>query len=303
VVSGSSTTSLDFAFGQVRDIRIGRRALLARKLLLAIGLAWLTFALPVSAAEPATTKNVLLLYSFSDRSAIISSDALESAIRARVPWPVNFYVEYLESRRFDDPHYEAGLVETLRSTYGAMKLDLVMADAYPALQFALRHRNDLFPDRPIVFFDVYAGRITGQKMWPGVTGVTDAVEVRPTIDLALHLHPDTDTVAVITNDSEFERYWLGKVHDELLRHQNRITEIDLVGLPPSELLEKIAALPQHTVVLFQESPLDSSQPAIGAYDALAMVGQRLPTYCIFSVICLNRGGSAAATPTLMDTSH
>ena len=131
-------------------------------------------------------------------------------------------------------------------------------------------------------------------MWPGVTGVTEIINVRRTIDLALHLHPDTKAVAVITNNSEFERYWLGVVHAELLRHQKKVTEIDLVGLPPSQLLEKVAALPPHTVVLFQESPLDSSQPAIGAYDVLAMVGQRLPTYCIFPILCLNRGGIGGA---------
>jgi PAS domain S-box-containing protein len=186
------------------------------------------------------------------------------------------------------------LVETLRDTYGGTKLDLVIADSYPALQFALRHRIDLFPNQSIVFFDVDGDRIAGQKMWPGVTGVTETVNVRRTIDLALHLHPDTNAVGVITNNSAFERYWLGIVHGELLRHRDKVTEIDLVGFPPSQLLEKVAALPPHTVVLFQEYAQDSSQPVIGAYDVLAMVGQRLPTYCIFPILCLNRGGIGGA---------
>src|SRR6201999_1927448 len=121
-------------------------------------------------------------------------------------------------------------------------------------------------------------RLTGQKMWPGGTGVTETINFRRTIELALQLHPGTTAVAVITNNSEFERYWLSLVHAELLRHQHQVTEVDLVGLSPGELLEKVAALPPHTVVLFQESPLDSDQPALGAYDILAMVGQRLPTY-------------------------
>ena len=127
-------------------------------------------------------------------------------------------------------------------------------------------------------------------MWPGVTGVTETVDVRATIDLALHLHPNTNTVAVITNGSEYERYWLAAVHGELLHHQNEVREIDLVSLPTSLLLEKIAMLPQQTVVLFQEAPQQSIRPAIGAFEVLALVGQRLPTYCIFPVLCLNRGG-------------
>ena len=63
-------TSVHFASGRQRFIWVGVRAFLARKLLLVVGLACLIFACPVSAAEPATTKNVLLLYSFSDRSVI-----------------------------------------------------------------------------------------------------------------------------------------------------------------------------------------------------------------------------------------
>lgn len=290
---GSPTRSVHFAHGQLRYIQFWVRGPLALKLLLLVGLASQIFARPAFASEPATTKNVLLLYSFSDRSVTGYGDVLKSQIRSHTPSPVNFYVEYLESRRFDDQNYERGLVETLRDTYGAMKLDLIIVDAYPALQFALRHRSDLFPNQPVVFFDVDGGRIAEQK-WPGVTGVTETIDVRRTIDLALHLHPDTNAVAVITNKSEFERYWLGVVHGELLRHQDKVMEIDLVGFPPSQLLEKVAALPPHTVVLFQEYALDSSQPVIGAYDVLAMVGQRLPTYCIFPVLCLNRGGIGGA---------
>jgi signal transduction histidine kinase len=292
-VRGSPKRSVHFAHGQLRYIQFWVRGPLALKLLLLVGLASQIFARPAFASEPATTKNVLLLYSFSDRSVTGYGDVLKSQIRSHTPSPVNFYVEYLESRRFDDQNYERGLVETLRDTYGAMKLDLIIVDAYPALQFALRHRSDLFPNQPVVFFDVDGGRIAEQK-WPGVTGVTETIDVRRTIDLALHLHPDTNAVAVITNKSEFERYWLGVVHGELLRHQDKVMEIDLVGFPPSQLLEKVAALPPHTVVLFQEYALDSSQPVIGAYDVLAMVGQRLPTYCIFPVLCLNRGGIGGA---------
>jgi hypothetical protein len=74
----------------------------------------------------------------------------------------------MESRRFDDESYEKDVVETLRNTYGALKLDLVITDAYPALQFAIKHRDKLFSGVPVVFTDVYIGRISGQKMWPGL---------------------------------------------------------------------------------------------------------------------------------------
>jgi PAS domain S-box-containing protein len=269
---------------------LGRRALVRRAILIIL---LCTLTGHAAAAEP-NAKNVLVLNSFSERSLNGPLDPLESSLRACVPWPINFYVEYLENRRFGDKGYEKDLVENLRNTYAGKKLDLVIVSVYPGLQFAVRHRDELFPGVPIVFFGIDARRIAGLKMWPEVTGVTETVDVRATIDLAFHLHPDTNTVAIITNNSDFEKYWLATVHAELLRDHKNVREIDLVALPTSQLLEKVTALPPQTVVLFQRAPLDSVQPAIGDYDILAWVGRRLPTYCIFPSLCLNHGGIGGA---------
>jgi PAS domain S-box-containing protein len=248
----------------------------------------LDFSYASFAQEPVAAKNVLIFESFSVPS-LGTAEAVKSAMRTRSPWPVNFYVEYLEGQRFDDAGYLKDTFESLLHTYSEQKLDLVMAESYPALQFVLRHRDEMFPGVPIVFWGVYPDRLAGLKIWPGVTGVTDNVDVGATIDLALHLHPDTTTVAVLTNNSEFERYWLAAVQAQLLRYQGRLKEVDLVALPTSQLLEAVAALPRQTVVLFQEAPQASVQPAMGSYDILAWVGQRLPTYCIWPLACLNHG--------------
>src|ERR1700751_1932228 len=155
------------------------------------------------ASSQSNAKTVLILYSFTDRSLFGPVDLLESSIRARVPWPVDFYVESFESQRFENEEYEKSVAETLKHAYGGRKPDLVMVAAYPALQFALKHRDELFPGVPIVFFAVEVRRLAGQKLWPGVTGVTDTVDFQATIDLALSLHPATHTIAIITTNSAF----------------------------------------------------------------------------------------------------
>jgi signal transduction histidine kinase len=241
-----------------------------------------------SATEATAEKNVLVLESFSDQLDPV--EPLKSELRARVPWPVNFYDEVLEFRRLDAKEYEKSVLETLRDAYSGRKLDLVMTRYYPALNFALSHRDELFPGVPIVFFGVDITRLAGQKMWSGVTGVTLAADISGTLDLALHFHPDTNTVAVIAGTSEFDRYWLAAIHAELLRRQSKMTAIDLVGLTPGQILEKVVALPPQSVVLYLESPQASVQPAMGTYEVLSWVGQRQPTYCIFPEVCLNHGG-------------
>jgi PAS domain S-box-containing protein len=267
----------------------GIRRLVDHGWLLALALAFLIVSHGVFASQPATEKSVLILESFSDREAD-PLGPLESELRDHVPWPVNFYVEYMEGRRFDNEGYEDAEVEALQHAYAGRKLDLVIASSYPALQLAVKHRGKLFPGVTILFRRVDPSRIAGQKTWSGVTGVTETVDVRGTINLALHLHPQTDTIAVVTDDSEFDRYWLASVHAELIRHQSKVREIDLVGLPTNQLLERVAALPRQTVVLFQFARMEAIQPAMGPYDVLSWVGRRLPTYCIWPDECLNHGG-------------
>jgi PAS domain S-box-containing protein len=273
-----------------------RDARLLKLLCLLFLFAYLT--VPSAAnAQNHTSKNVLILYSFSERSAFDPVESLETAIRSRVAEPVNFYVEYLESQRLVDPGFEKTQAAMLQNIYGKQKLDLVIVAAFPALRLALAHREELFPGTPIVFSYVDPARVQG-KSWPGVTGVTAYVEPRHTIELALHLHPKTNTIAIVSNTSEFETYWFGKVHDELGHFP--VKEVDLVGLPSGELLQRIADLPPQTVVLFQVAPQQSVQSAIGPYDLVAAIGKRLPTYCIFPVLCLNHGGIGGASGTDSD---
>ena len=127
------------------------------------------------AADSGQPKNVLVLYSFSDRSLFDPLDNLKAAIRSRVNSPVNFYVHYLEAQGLEDPNYDHSLSENLRSELSGVKLDLVITAVYSSYQFALRHRDELFPGVPIVFSYVHASRVDGKQLPPGVTGVTVSV--------------------------------------------------------------------------------------------------------------------------------
>lgn len=267
----------------------GARWFFAQPLLAILGaLLCVPFA-PAYAAK-ADVKNVLILYSFTDHNLFGPVDSLESSLRARVPGPIDFYVESFQSQRFENEEYEKSVAGTLKHAYGGRKLDLVMVAAYPALQFALKHRDELFPGVPIVFFTVAARRLPGQKLWPGVTGVTMTVDFQATIDLALRLHPGSHTVAIITSNSPFDGYWFSVVHHDLVRAHNDVKEIDLVGLAPDQLFEKIAALPSKTVVLFGLGVEGGIEPAVGPWEILTRVRQYLPTYCAVPVNCLSHGG-------------
>jgi PAS domain S-box-containing protein len=102
-------------------------------------------------------------------------------------------------------------------------------------------------------------------------------------------------VAVIGEASGANGFWLLSEHSELLRHRDKVREIDLLGPASPELLQKVAELPPNTVVLFQLYPEDANQPAFGALDVLADVARRFPTYSILPHITLGREGVGGAS--------
>ena len=235
------------------------------------------------------TKNVLVVFSTFERDPK-PLQLIESSVRARVQSRVNFSVAYLDYRRLEDKSYRESLAETLRHEFSDVKPDVLIAASMQAIQFVMQYRDKMFPGVPIVFFGVSATELEGEKMLPDMTGVTDSPAIRETIDLALRLHPDTTAVAVIgDNPGKTERSLFVVNHSELLRHRDKVKEIDIIGPPSSATLEKIAALPPHTIALFELAPANSNEPAIGAYDVLSATAQRLPTYSPWSTLCLSYG--------------
>lgn len=263
--------------------------------LLFCALVLTTSARLLFAAETSQHKTVLVLYSFTDRRAQDDLEILKSTTRSNVGAPVDFHVEYLGSARFDSPGYQKALTESLASVYTVKKIDLVIAVYYPALRFAVDHRQELFPGTPIAFSSVPPRRLESQKLWPGVTGVTMEVDLQGTIDLALRLQPEARNAAVVVGNTETDRYWGEVIHQDLRRNKRGLNVIDLRSLATDQLLRQVSALPSRTIVFFQAIPDEEAQPEIGTYEIVSTIARRFPTYCFLNR-CLGHGVIGGSYP-------
>jgi signal transduction histidine kinase/ABC-type uncharacterized transport system substrate-binding protein len=243
---------------------------------------------PHLSADSGRDKNILVLYGSSLRETFIPLEPLKRTVRSRVPVPIDFYVEYLESQRFGNPGYRETLKESIRQAYSGKQIDLVVVSSYPALLFAVDYRDQIFPGVPIIFISVAAGRFRNGIPWTGVTGVTTNIDVRGSLDLALHLHPDTQNLAVVSGDSEVESYWRRVFGDEVRQRPDKLKLIEMTTESAKQVLEQASALPPHTILFFGRIPQESSQQDLGTYDLIGALGQRLPTYCFF-FYCLDHG--------------
>jgi len=251
---------------------------------------FLFLALVALSTAQTAPKDVLVMSGGRGR---VSINQMEDSLRSHFSGPVNFSVVDLENPRFYQTAYRDNLAAALRAGYANEKPDLIVTVMSGSLQFALQYRDRIFPGVPIVFMS-FSDPLP-DKVWPGVTGVLSTDGIAETIDLALRVQPDTKAVAIMTQGAPLDRPWLEVEHAELLRYRDKVVEIDLVGPPGPDLLQRVATLPPHTVVLFQLYPADADQPAFGVFDVLAAVTQRLPTYSIAPALVLERGGIGGAS--------
>jgi hypothetical protein len=116
----------------------------------------------------------------------------------------------MDASRFRDGNeqdYEETLKHFFRRKYAGKKIDLIVAVFGPSLDFLLKHGSALFPGVPIVFCGIDQSEVERLSLGPGVTGVLVKREFRPTLDLALRLHPDTRQVFFVAGTSRFNTYW------------------------------------------------------------------------------------------------
>ncbi len=205
-----------------------------------------------SVAAAQDVRRVLVLYPVSDgQPGILRFDeSLRSALRARPDTRVEIYNEYLDSARFPDERHQRHLAEFLRGKYSGKRPDVIITALAPSLDFVLKYRDEIFPGVPVVYGAVDRREVDARKLGPGVVGVPMTVELAPTLDLALRLHPGTRRVFVVAGRSKTDAYWVGEARRAFLGHEGKVEFVYLTGLPLNDLLGRVATLPDRSVIYY-----------------------------------------------------
>ena len=152
-------------------------------------------------------------------------------------------------KRFPAEPATLALRDYIRRKFDGRRIDVVIADTMPALQFVIRFREELFPRVPIVFV---AGRIPeaiAQHTAAGITGVLSDSALRETLDLALSLHPSVKRVFVVAQAPTVEGYDRG-IRAALGSFSQRVvlTYVSEKSLP--RLLATVRAISPPALILY-----------------------------------------------------
>ena len=222
----------------------------------------------VTAAPSRSQTRVLSLYASSQ-------DAPAYAIRERTYRKVlgdalgdqlNYYSELLDSYHFPDPSYQSDFEDYLVRKYGGRTIDLLIANGPAEAALAGRLQARLPSQPPIVFIGLDARRPV-----PKSTGHTYRLAMKESLDLALRVHPDTRHVFVVCGASPWDAWYEHEFRSQVPAPPRGVEFTFLRGYSVPALTDRLAALPEHSIVFLVHVNSDSD----GRRFQTASVSERL----------------------------
>jgi signal transduction histidine kinase len=223
-------------------------------------------------------KKVLVMY--TDRRDLPSTGRVDDphriALAKGLGSRLDYYSEYVDLIRFEDPKYQSALHEYLRTRYTDIRLDAVIAASTAVLDFVTANR-DLFGDAPLVFA---ANERVPRP--PNSTGIRTKTEFGGTIALAVTLQPSTKHVYVVSGASRFDKAYEQLVRAQCATYAERPSCHYLSGLAMTDLQLQLSRLPPESIIFFSSFLYDgagNSFPPVELFDRLS-ASANAPIYSV-----------------------
>jgi signal transduction histidine kinase len=195
--------------------------------------------------------------------------AFRGALNASPEGRVAIYQENLDLIRFRGVRYEASLLAFLKEKYREKPLGSIVAVGADALVFAMRARDELWPEVPIVFGAIDESSASRMIVGPGVTGTTFRLRFGDTISAAKAIVPRLKKVALVGDPLETQTYRrhfrqeLGFIKD--------VEFLDFMGLPIADVQRHVAALPAEAAIAYLGINKDGAGVPYIPREALSLV--------------------------------
>lgn len=120
-----------------------------------------------------------------------------SGIEAGLGENINLHIKYLSINTVENPNY---FIEDIKSTLKEEKYDAVIVGDYYTLNFAIKYRNDILKNIPIVFFGISNDELIEQAIkYEKIAGIKQVLSIESTINIIKKFHPFIQNIVVINN--------------------------------------------------------------------------------------------------------
>lgn len=229
----------------------------------------------------ARKKKVLVLHSY--HQGLNWTDNITSGMQSIFNQYDNLEVqfEYMDSKRNSDPAYLEEFAKFYELKHHAIPFEVIIASDNNALEFTRRYQDIYFNNIPVVFASIDQFDESLIEGMTNVTGVTEFIDFKRTIQEALRLHPkaknlvvinDNQTTSAIINRNHIKSFWPEIDTD--------VNLIFLENLSIDELVNKVKQLDKSNIILLLNFSKDKEGNYISYQENIEIIREatQLPIY-------------------------
>ena len=239
----------------------------------------------VFASNQKEPKRILVIIGIQKNQLVtqLVEKGIEEIFKANHDHRIEQYVEYLDLNRFSDKQYKQQLAALLSHKYADRSIDVIISVIQNGLAFLLEYGDEFFHSIPIVFSVVSEMNLKRMKLSSNITGISYKPDIKGTLETALKLQPHTKHVVVIGGVSNASAKFIQGVKVIFDQYDDKLkfTYLNKHSMP--EILEQIANLPKHTIILYTWMYKDREGNSFIPREAIAHIASaaNVPSYSLF----------------------
>ncbi len=205
---------------------------------------------PASGIAAKEKKNVLYVNSY--HNGYQWSDEILQGIRDVLngsTYKVDLQIEYMDTKKYSYEPINNSLFKLYRDKFRDEDFDIIIVSDNRAFDFVIEHRDELFPEIPLVFCGInnYESADTSSG---NMTGIVENFDLLGTLEIARILHPDKNKMVVVGDQSITGRSIEQQVYTMLGKYKQQLEVEFWFKLSLEETKEKVERLPEDTFLFF-----------------------------------------------------
>lgn len=198
-------------------------------------------------------KEVLLLHSYHKGYAW--SDDISNTIEKELfPYQdIELSTAYMDTKRITTTSYINKLAILYKEQFSKRTFDLIIVSDNNAFDFAVKHKDTLFKNIPILFCGINnfnKKKFYANNLQENMTGILEGVDLEKNFELITKLHPNVNKLLILNDTSKTGLALKKDLEPIILKYkfQLQIEYIDNMNI--KEIENKVSQLDENTIILF-----------------------------------------------------
>jgi PAS domain S-box-containing protein len=247
---------------------------------------WLMLLLSMVGCPAAERPRVLVL--FSNDRLLPANQEIERGLRRAFSGPdgepkADLFGEFIDAVRFPEPDLSLAMERFLKDRHRSMPPAVCVTVGPQALDFMMRHRDEIFPGVPVVFGGVTVPQAAALPERTDLTGRPMDWSIKPLLEKLPELRPAIRNILIVTGAAEFDEIRRAEALPQIEPFQSRYGFQTSHGEPLERVLERVSKLPDDTLVFYLtyfRTP-DGRAMVPGEVAARLAKASSVPVVCVF----------------------